>query len=156
MPTIVDTVTIAIAFGALVLGGFNTLWNMTRDRVKLHVSANGAMTLMPGYQNTLTLSVTNLGITAITLKSVRIALPGKQTIQFPGVPTTSGQSLPVRMEPRTAVSFLLPQKLVNQEPIERGTNVIAETACGRVFRGVKRRRFRKLIRVIRAQANYGK
>ena len=151
--TIVDMVTITIAFGALVLGGFNTLWNMTHDRVKLHVSASRVMSLDPEYGKTLMLNVTNLGTTAISLDSIQIALiADKRTIQFPGIPTTSGNTLPVRMEPRTAVSVMLPQKILNEEAFLRGKNVIANTACGRVFRGVKPRRFRRLIRMVRMDA----
>lgn len=153
MPTIMDLVTIAIAFAALVLGGFNTLWNMTRDRVRLYVSANRVMILDPGLVNTLMLNVTNLGTTAVTLDSIHITLKAdKRTIQFPGVRTTSGRSFPVRMEPRTAVSIMIPQKTFNDGAIMHGKNVIANTACGRVFGGVKSRRFRKLIRMVQLDA----
>ena len=120
-PTIVDMIAVAIAFGALTLGGFNTFWNMTRDRVKLHVSASRVMSLDPEYGKTLMLNVTNLGTTAITLDSIQIALiADKRTIQFPGIPTTSGNSFPVRMEPRTAVSVILPQKIFNEKAFLRG------------------------------------
>ena len=157
MPTIVDLFTIAIAFSALVLGVFNTVWNMTHDRVRLHVSANGAVTFDMGtMRRTLMLNVTNLGTTAITLDSIQIPLPDNRAIQFPGILTTSGKSFPVRMEPRTAVSILLPQKIFNEGTIEHGTNVIANTACGRVFRGGNPRRFRKLVRMIHASADEGR
>ena len=141
-----EALTLGIAFAALLLGLVNTWYSLTRDRVRLHMVTRGAIT--PDV-STMVSDVTNLGTTAITLDSVRISQPHRQSVQFFSLATTRGKRLPIRMESRTSVAFLMPPDALENEAVGRG-NVVAMTACGHVFHGVNPRQFKSLAKSLRS------
>ena len=141
---------IGVAFGALVLSAINIWREHIRDRVRLRVAAEGFVT--DRGQEGVCVRVTNLSTSAVFLERIDIALPRRMSFQFfEPLVSTGGERLPVRLEPRTAVTFPMPpaRQQEARASLARG-NVRARTACGKIVRGANGRFYRRLMRDLAA------
>lgn len=145
--SVADVIASGIAFAALVLGVIATWHNLARDRVRLRVVTQGFVT--PTHDGAC-FRITNLSTSAVFLERIDIAVPDRRiSFQFlvPLV-STDGEPLPMRLEPRAAVTFPMPP--APEERTRSFRNVRVRTACGKVVRGANGRFFRRRMRSLAA------
>ena len=127
-----DAVTIGIAMLGAVLGVMNTWHAMNQRRVRVRVTPHFAMAL-DGQPLGVTIEVINLSAFPVTMAEVGFSCgSGRVPIMLPQV--IGGGGLPVRMQPREALSvWLNPAEFTAPEGKLGGAYV--RTACGRVIYG---------------------
>ena len=145
--SVADAIASGIASAALVLGIVATWHNLARDRVRLRVVTQGFVT--PAHEG-VCFRITNLSTSAVFLERIDIAVPDRRmSFQFlVPVVSTDGDRLPMRIDPRAAVTFPMPP--AREEEARNFRNVRVRTACGKVVRGANGRFFRRRMRSLAA------
>lgn len=126
-PLIFQGVTLAVALVGAVLGVMNTWRNMNQDRLRLVVKP--AQFYVSGSYK-LGIEVINLSTFPVTLAHYEFFLHGTDRhIQF-APDFLGGESLPVRLEPRTAVTAFLRHGATQVEGFALVRSAYVITACG--------------------------
>ena len=118
-------------FTGLMLGVFNTIRDIQKDRVRLRVFASYAF-VSPTFNLHATIVVINLSDFPITLSSVGFRLiDGKGVIQV--LQPILNEPLPRRLEPRTEHQHLFPfdSEFVRELSAGNVREVFAHTSCGK-------------------------
>jgi len=115
-------------FGVLgaTLGIINTWRAFDRDRVRLIVRP--LWMLFPNKTHTLCIEVINKGYVPVTVTQVGLTMRDKQKSFIFDV-VQPGDSLPKRLEPRTAVTFVAPSGTENDPRFSEVRAAFARTAC---------------------------
>lgn len=135
MSAIPEGVTLGLAITGVVLGVMNTWRAFDRDRVRLKVIPK--LFITSDGTSGLCVEVVNVGYIPVTLHQVWIKLRvASDRNQFMWIPKlASGAGWPARLEPRTAVTILMPPG-ADKDPVLGSAKFVAvQTACGRTFRG---------------------
>ncbi|TAK99755.1 MAG: hypothetical protein EPO07_10575 [Verrucomicrobia bacterium] len=128
--------TLVIAVVGAVLGLLNTWRGFERDRVKLKVIPKSAICSYgpAGMVTRLCIEVINMSYIPVTVSQIGYCLsdPPKHFLAF--IPEFfHGEKMPVRLEPREAVTAYVPVGLENDPQFANVTKAFAKTACGRTF-----------------------
>ncbi len=129
-----DAITLTIAVVGAVLGIYNAWRAVSKDRIRLVVTPSNWV--VPDGMNGIVIEVVNMGFVAVTLSQVafRLKTPKKHIyLVLPGYLT--GQKLPHRLEPRTAVSIHVSPEISCGPQIANVRDAFAKTACGCTFYG---------------------
>ena len=121
-----------VALLGAALGVMNTWHSMNQQRVRVRVTPNFA-TDLDGQPLGVTIEVINLSVFPVTIAEAGFACGGgRAPIQLPQI--VNGGTLPVRIQPREAISVWL--DLANfGVPKDKIGDAYARTACGRVIYG---------------------
>ncbi len=107
--TVSVAVTLAIAILGAGLGILNTWQSADRDRVKLRLSPMAGYPITHGKvgrEPMIGIEVINRSAFPVTIEQVGFQRKGSKDLgQFWNPLTTSGERLPIRMEPRSALTF---------------------------------------------------
>ena len=127
-----DLITFGIALLGAGLGVLNYWRSSEKDRVKIRVTPS---MYFNEHIEGLSIEVVNIGFVPVTITSVSLEV-GRKKDWFYTTPTFTGcNRLPHRLEPRAALTALLPAT-ANHEPRLKETRcAFARTACGLYFRG---------------------
>lgn len=127
-PMIFQGVTLAVALVGAVLGVMNTWRNISQDRLRLVVRPTQAYFDNGSHQ--LSVEVTNLSTFPVTLTNYGFFMHGtRRHLQFiPDFPR--GETLPVRLEPRTSVTAFLRHGATEVDGFARVRSAYVLTACG--------------------------
>lgn len=121
--------TLAIAVIGAVLGVLNTWRTFNSDRVRLHVQESHGFG--SGGDRLLVLNVLNLSSFPITITSLGLdTVAGGRHMQIVRPIFTGGESLPVRLEPRTAFTVVQPVAALQKAQWAVTSNAYVNTACG--------------------------
>ena len=133
----VQLITTALAVLGAVLGIFNAWRNWAHDRVNVRVLVCSAQDedAQPG----LGITVRNLSRFAVTIKHIGFNVSGGDWYcQIWQTLSSDGQTLPVRLESRTSLTYFLPLAALPAEHVHSLSAVVIDTACGLGFSGGKR------------------
>jgi hypothetical protein len=126
--TVIQAITLAIAFLGAVLGVINTWHGLDKSRVKLKVQPARAIPVGGADPSIgLSIQVTNLSAFAVTLKEVGVLYQGsvKRGVLRPIL--VDGGAWPRRLEPRSSVTFFA-QRVSSRDGKVRCA--YASTECG--------------------------
>jgi len=129
-----DTITLVIAVVGAVLGIYNAWRAVSKDRIRLIVTPSNWV--VADGMNGIVIEVVNMGFVAVTISQVafRLKTPKKYIcVIIPGFLT--GQKLPHRLEPRTAVSIHVSPEVSCGPQMANVRDAFAKTACGCIFYG---------------------
>jgi len=131
-----DALTLALAVIGAVLGVLNTWRNLVADRVRVRLEVGHGFLADPSNYR-LFLEIRNLSSFPVTITHVELELLGSSDhLQIPAPLFTHGETLPVRLESRTACTVLaMPPEYPSLTDIRRAYVL---TACGRKITGGKR------------------
>ena len=126
--SVFESVSFALASLGAVLGVISTVYLVRQNHVRLRVTpSHGILASGPPC---LTIEAVNLSSFPVTLTSIGLRLrDGKQVIN-PNAPTIQGLHLPVRLEPRAAVTAMYAPSELELEVLRMVECAFARTACG--------------------------
>lgn len=124
-----DLVTLCIATLGAVLGVFGTWRNWLTDRVRVRVRVAHAIGLHG--DRAITVDVVNLSSFPVTVTHIGFHLSGTDRhVQMLTPILTQGERLPVRLEPRAALTAVQPLATFENEQLALLRNAYVKTACG--------------------------
>jgi hypothetical protein len=130
-----DALTLALATIGAVLGVFNAWRNWIKDRVRVRLDVSDGFF---GAQDHMILNVRNLSDFPITITAVGFdLLGGDNVMQIPLPHFTRSETLPVRLESRTACAVATNQAK-HPHPLTGLRCAWIKTACGLKITGGKR------------------
>jgi hypothetical protein len=132
-----DAITLAIAATGAVLGIMNTWQQMSKDRVRLKVTPAHALPVGRGRSGdwTLSIDVVNLSAFPVTVDEVGLELVTKQHLVNTPTTTANGGALPVRLEPREALTVLCYPELKLHPRLREVRAAYVRCQCGTVRYG---------------------
>lgn len=133
----VQLITTALAVLGAVLGVLNAWRNWAHDRVNVRVLVS--LTDDEDLPPDLCITVRNLSRFPVTIRHMSLNVTGESGYYHIWAPRSSdGQTLPVRLEPRTCFTYFLPLAALPADHVHSLSAVAVDTACGLSFSGGKR------------------
>jgi hypothetical protein len=128
----IQTVTTALAVLGAVLGLYNAWRNWIQDRLRIRVKASFGVGPAFGRDgHGISIDIVNLSTFPVTITHVGFDLLIKDGhMQIPSPFFAHGQSLPIRLEPRTAATVLVARGALPDDNWGIVRNAYISTACG--------------------------
>lgn len=134
---VLDAVTFGIALLGAVLGIYNAWRNWIQDRARLRVKVSFGRS--SGGDRVFLIDLVNLSTFPVTVTHIGMDLLGTDKHAQIAIPIfMRGETLPVRMEPRTSVTVIQPMAIAPANGWEVVWRFYALTACGLRFVGGSR------------------
>ena len=133
----VQGITLAVALVGAVLGIINTWHQLSKDAVRLKIVPAHALPVGHGGAGewTLSIEVINLSAFAVTVDEVGLELVTKERLINTPTTTTNHGPLPVRLEPREALTVLCFPELKTDPRLGEVCVAYARCQCGTVRYG---------------------
>jgi hypothetical protein len=125
-------ITFGIAILGAVLGVFNTWQSWRRDRVKLRVQLRW---LIWPTDRRIGIEITNDCFLSVTISGIGFSFPDTDQEMAIIPEFTSGEQLPLRLEPRASATAILPLTAENEITRHKIKSVWVKTACDKRFSG---------------------
>lgn len=140
-----DYLTLGIAVLGAALGVLNYWRAWSTDRVRLRVRPAYSVDTSGGRY--LSVEVVNLSTFAVTVNAVGLDTRSKDfRMEMPGVATTQGERLPIRLESRAAFTLLFPFGAFERAQLAAAQCAYAKTECGHRSTGVSAA-FRDIVKI---------